>query len=155
MELSALLAEGDLHASEAQPVIAALIQQQKMVRLEQGGLCLLLTKSGWEHLSQKAVAIVQDYHQRFPTRSGMPKVALSSKLGRGTHSSVILPRLLDEGALVEEGLVVRLPAHQIQLTAAQQKQIDDFLQSLAQNPCAPPGGLIPERGTVLFLLLKS
>lgn len=144
LELSALLAEGDLPTSEAQPVIATLVQQQKVVRLEQGGLCLLLTKSAWEHLSQKAVAIVHDYHQRFPVRSGMPKVALSSKLGRGTHSSVILPRLLDEGVLVEEGLIVHLPAHRIQLTAAQQARVNAFLDSLTQNPYAPPGELIPE-----------
>ncbi len=144
LELSALLAEGDLPASEAQPVIATLVQQQKVVRIEQGGLYLLLTTSGWEHLSQKAVAIVQDYHQRFPARSGIPKVALSSKLGRGTHSSVILLRLLDEGVLVEEGLIVHLPAHRIQLTAAQQARINAFLDSLTQNPYAPPGELIPE-----------
>lgn len=152
LELSALLAKCDLPASEAQTVIEALIQQQKVVKIGQGKLCLLLTKSGWEHLTQKAIAVVQDYHQRFPTRAGMPKVELGNKLGAGAHSSIILPRLLDGGVLVEEGLVVRLPAHQIQLTAAQQAKVDAFLDSLAQNPYAPPGELIVEPDLINLLV---
>ncbi|MBA3054577.1 MAG: hypothetical protein FP826_06525, partial [Sphingomonadales bacterium] len=36
---------------------------------------------GWVRLTQKAVAVVRDYHQRFPARSGMPKVELEKKLG--------------------------------------------------------------------------
>ena len=40
----------------------------------------------------------------------------------------------DEGILKEEGLGVRLPAHRVQLTQAQQAELDAFLESLAQNP---------------------
>jgi len=153
-ELSALLAQSDLPAGEVQPVIEALIQQKKVVRIGQREPCLLLTGSGWERLVQKAVTIVRNYHQRFPARVGMPKVELSNKLGAGIHSPAILSRLLEEGALVEEGLAVRLPTHRVQLTPAQQAKIDAFLDSLAQNPYAPTSELIPEPDLLNLLVQR-
>ncbi|MFC1904679.1 selenocysteine-specific translation elongation factor [Chloroflexota bacterium] len=142
-ELPALLAQGDLPAREVQPVLEDLAQRKKVLSIGKGEHCLLLSSSGWESLVQKAVSIVSGYHQRFPARAGMPKVELGNKLGVGTHSSAILSRLLDDGALVEERLDVRLPAHQVKLTPAQQADVDAFLKSLAQSPYAPPGELIP------------
>ena len=154
LELSVLLAEVDLPASEVQPVMEALVQQKKVVRIGQRELCLLLTMSGWERLVQKAATIVRNYHQRFPARVGMPKVELSSKLEAGTYSTAILPKLFEEGVLVEEGLVVRLPTHRIQLTPAQQAKIDTFLNSLAQNPYAPTSELIPEPDLLNLLVQR-
>ena len=153
-ELSALLAQSDLPVSDAQSVIGTLIQQKRVVRIGQKEPCLLLTRSGWERLAQKAVTLVRDYHQRFPARVGMPKVELSNKLGAGIHSSAILSRLLEEGVLVEEGLAVRLPAHRIQLTPAQQAKIDAFLDSLAQNPYAPTSELRPEPDLLNLLVQR-
>ena len=155
LELSALLAQSDLSVSEVQPVIEALIQQEKVVRIGQGEVCLLLTSSGWERLTRKVVSIVQDYHQRFPARVGIPKGELRNKLRSGTHAPAILQRLIDEGVLVEEGLVVRLPAHKVQLTQAQQAKIDAFLGSLAQNPYAPPSELIPEPDLLNWLIERG
>jgi len=152
LELSALLAQSGLPDSKVQPTIEALIQQQKVIRTGEGELRLFLTKSGWERLTQKAIAIVQDYHQRFPARAGIPKLELNKKLGTGTHSPAILSGLFNEGVLIEEGLVVRLPTHRIQLTTAQQTKIDAFLGSLMQNPYAPPGELIPESDLLNLLV---
>ncbi len=122
------------------------------MRIGKGEPGILLTSSGWERLSQKAVAIVRDYHQRFPARTGMPKVELSHKLRAGTHSSAIMSSLTDEGYLIEGGLAVRLPSFQVQLTPAQQARIDAFMDSLAQNPYAPPSELIPEPDLLGLLL---
>jgi len=59
---------------------------------------------------------------------------------------------LDEGILIEEGLVVRLPTHRIQLTQPQQARIDAFLNSLAQNHYAPPGDFILEPDLLNLLI---
>ncbi|MFC2032390.1 selenocysteine-specific translation elongation factor [Chloroflexota bacterium] len=155
LELSTLLAQSNLPASEAPPAIEDLIQQKKVVRIGQKETYLLLTSSGWEHLAQKAVAIVGDYHQRFPARAGMPRVELSNKLGPKTHAAAILPRLLDEGILVEEKLGVHLPTHQVQLTAVQQSKVDAFLDSLAKNPYSPPSELIPEPDLLNLLIQRQ
>jgi len=144
LELPALLARCDLPTSEARSAVESLVQQAKVIGVGQGEHRLLLTAPGWERLSKQATAILQDYHRRFPTRSGMPKVELGSRLKLGKHSPAILQRLSDENVLSEEGLAVRLTLHKIQLTQAQQAKIDAFLQSLVKNPYAPPGDQIPE-----------
>ena len=150
LEQAALLAQCDLPASEAQPAIERLIQREGVIGVGKGEHRLLFTRPGWEHLAGKAVAIVQDYHQRFPVRPGMPKVELESKLK--LSSTGVLQRLFEEGALIEEGASVRLPSHQIRLTQAQQARIDAFLHSLAQNPYAPPGDIIPEPDLLNLLI---
>ena len=144
LELPALLAQGDLPHSEAQSAIESLVQQAEVIEVGRGEHRLLFTAPGWERLVKQATSIVQDYHHRFPTRSGMPKVELGSRLKLGKHSPAIWPRLISEGVLSEEGLVVRLPSHRVQLTQAQQARVDAFLQSLVKNPYAPPGDQLPE-----------
>jgi len=55
----------------------------------------------------------------------------------------VLKKLLQDCILVEEGAVLRLPSHRIQLTFEQRKAIESFLESLVQNPYSPPSDLIP------------
>jgi selenocysteine-specific elongation factor len=153
--LSALLAQSELSASEVQPVIEALIQQEKIVRIGQGEASLLLTSSGWEHLTQKATSIANDYHQRFPTRTNMPKEELRRKLRSGAHAPAILQRLFDEGVLLEDRSGVRLPTHQVQLTLAQQTKVDTFYDSLSKSPYSPPGDLIPEPDLLNLLIERG
>jgi len=82
----------------------------------------------------------------------MPKVELGSRLKLGKHSPAILQKLGDEGVLSEERLAVRLTSYRVQLTPAQQGKVDAFLQSLAQNPYAPPGDQIPEPDLLSLLV---
>jgi len=150
LEQVTLLAQCELPASEAQPAIEELIQQEKVVGIGQGEHRLLFTRTGWERLAEKAVAIVQDYHRRFPVRPGMPKVELESKLKLPSIGA--LRRLFEEGVLIEEGAAVRFPSHQIRLTQEQQAKINAFLNSLAQNPYAPPSDLMPEPDLLSLLV---
>lgn len=152
LELPAILAQCGLPAGEAQPVIESLVQQGEVVKIGQGEHYRLMTTTGWKRLAEKAAAFVQDYHQRFPARSGMPRAELSSRLQLGTYSSAILQRFLDEGMIAEAGAAVRRPAHQAQLTQAQQAKVKSFLQSLAKNPFAPPGDLALEPDLLNLLI---
>ncbi len=152
LELPALLAQCALPDSEVQSAIESLVQQAEVIEIGQGEHCLLFTASGWERLIKEASAILQDYHSRFPVRSGMPKTELGSRLKLGKYSPAILQRLCAEDALSEEGLVVRLTLHKIQLTQAQQAKVDAFLHSLVQNPYAPPSDQIPEPDLLNLLI---
>jgi selenocysteine-specific elongation factor len=160
LELKQPLAQSDLLASinlsqtEAQSAIGSLVRQGKLLSLGSGGSALLFTASGWQALAQKASAIVQEYHRKFPTRSGMPKVELANRLKLGAGVSTVLSGLVSSGILAEDGLVVRLPGHKVSLTPAQQAKIDAFLESLAQDPYSPPSDLIPETD-LLKLLVDS
>jgi selenocysteine-specific elongation factor len=152
LELSALVAQCNLPTEEAKSVIESLVQQGQVVDVGEGEHRLLLTADGWERLTERATAVLGDYHRRFPTRSGMPRVELGSRLKLGNHASAALTKLISRGVMVEDGGQVRLPAHTVQLTSVQQAKIDAFLNSLAQKPYAPPGELIPESDLVNLLI---
>jgi len=152
VELLDLVAKCNLPADDARPVMEILVQQGQAVALGQGDRRLLLTRLGWERLTRNAVAIVKDYHQRFPARPGMPKAELASRLKLEAYSADAVQRLSAEGLLVDRGATVSSPLHQIQLTQAQQTKMDAFLRALAENPYAPPSDLIPEPDLLNLLI---
>ena len=152
LELPAILAQSDLSAAEVHSAIESLAQQGKVIEIGQGERSLFFTAVGWERLVKNATSILQEYHRKFPSRAGMPKVELGSRLKLGGYSSAAWPRLVEEGVMAEDGGSVRLPGHSIQLTAAQQAKIDAFLHSLAQNPYSPPGDLVPEPDLLNLLI---
>jgi len=152
MDLAHLSAQCDLPLTEIQPMLESLTQQGKVIGIGKGEHRLLLTRLGWQRLTQKVASTLQEYHQIFSTRLGMPRAELSSRLKMGAHRSAILRKLLDDGIVVEDGVVIRLPSHRVQLTQAQQAKIDAFLKSLSHNPYAPPSNLIPKPDLLNLLI---
>jgi selenocysteine-specific elongation factor len=151
LELERLIVQCGLAADEALVVVDKLIGKGKVVAVGQGKHDLLFTSSGWKRLAKKAEAAVENYHRKFPTRSGMPKGELGNKLGLLPNSPV-LQRLFEDGILVEGGAAVHLPAYRIQLSQQQQAKIDIFLNALNKNPYSPPGDITLEPDLLNLLL---
>ena len=155
LELPALLAQSDLPEGEAQPALESLIREAKVIRIGQAEPHLLFTVSGWVGLVKQATEVLQDFHKKFPARSGMPKSELGSRLKLGKYSPAFWEKLSQQGVLSEEGLTVRLTAFQVHLSPAQQSQISVFLQSLAKNPYSPPADQIPEPDLLNLLIAQQ
>jgi selenocysteine-specific elongation factor len=143
LEPAALAAQSNLPAAAASAAISSLVEKGKAVRLGSGENSLFFTRAGWERLAANVNALLGEYHRRFPTRAGMPRLELSGHLKLGGHAAAALDRLVGQGAIVEEGSNLRLPGHAIRLTPAQQARVDAFLKSLADNPYAPPADSLP------------
>ena len=154
VETSALTSELNLRDEDIRAAVVSLTERGSVVALGQGDRSLLVTIQRWESLIQKTRAALQEYHRKFPARPGMPKVELGSRLKLGAYAVTAFQKLATQGSIAEEGNVIRLPAHQIQLTQAQQGKMDAFLRSLTENPYAPPGDLIPEPD-LLGLLIEQ
>jgi selenocysteine-specific elongation factor len=152
LEFSALLSQSNLSYDETQSALESLAQQGRVIRLGEEEQSLLMTGVGWERLKQKTITILEDYHRSFPARPGMPRVELSSRLKLEAYSAVALRKLAEQGVIIENGAVVRLPAHRIQLSQAQQAKMDTFLRALHQNPYSPPSDLIPEPDLLNLLI---
>jgi len=101
---------------------------------------------------EKIVSALADYHKKFPARPGMPAVELSTRLKLGSVIAAALDNITGQGVIVEEGGLLRLPSHRVQLTAAQQLKMDAFLKSLAASPYSPPGDAIPEPDLLNMLI---
>ncbi len=99
------------------------------------------SQAGWQRLLAEMARLVGDYYHRFPLRRTVPKEELRSRLN-------LEPRLFRHavgraaagGAIVEETAGVRLPTHQIRLTAEQEANAQHLLQAHRQNPYTPPTG---------------
>ncbi len=152
VELGGFLAQGDRPVEEARLLLASFIREGRVIAIGQGEHSLLFTASGWLRLTEDAASVVEDYHHKFPARSGMPKVELNSRLKLGKQFPAILPLLVEKGHLSEEGLAVRLPSHRIQLNPAQEAKIDTFLKALARNPYSPPTDQFPEPDLLNWLV---
>jgi len=144
LETPALLSELSLKPDEIKVAVGSLAEQGRVMVLGRGDQSLLVTAKRWENLVQKTRDALQEYHRKFPTRPGMPKVELGSRLKLGAYAAAAFQKMAAQGIIADEGTVARLPSHRIQLTQAQRTRMDAFLRSLAENPYAPPGDLIPE-----------
>ena len=143
LEMAVLVAQANLPAGGAAEAITSLIREGRMVGLGEGERRLLFTVGGWSRLAESAVAALAEYHKKFPTRSGMPRIELSGRLKLGAHAPAALADLARQGVVVEEGGSLRLPSHSVRITPAQQAKVDAFLKSLADSPFSPPSELLP------------
>jgi selenocysteine-specific elongation factor len=152
LDIRSLTSLSELPVDQVTLGIENLLRASSIIAIGQGDGRLFYTAAGWERLCQEATVILQDYHRRYPVRTGMPKVELASRLKLGKQSPAVLARIIEEGKLNDEGLNIRLPSFEVRLTTAQQAAIDAFLKSLADNPYLPPSDKIPEPDLLNLLI---
>jgi selenocysteine-specific elongation factor len=143
-ELKSLVTQSNLPDKETVTIVEYLVQQGKIVSMGEGTRRLLFTLGGWKSLTEKVVKTLEEYHRKYPARSGMPGLELSNRLKLGAYAPTALENLAARKVIVEESGQYRLPSHAIKLTATQQTKLYAFLEALTNNPYAPPSELIPE-----------
>jgi selenocysteine-specific elongation factor len=92
----------------------------------------------WETLRSTLRSIVGAHHQDQPLRRGMPKEQLRSRLGLTAGFDDVVAAAVSDGAIIDGGQTVRLPAFTITLSSAQRAVADRFLGALDVEPYAPP-----------------
>jgi selenocysteine-specific elongation factor len=152
LEMKGVIAASELPAEEVGPALETLVKEARAVSVGPGEGRLFYSASGWDGLVIQATAILQDHHKRFPARAGMPKVELASRLKLGKQSQSILGLMVEQGAIVDEGLSTRLPSHTVRLSSSQQAAVDAFLRGLTENPFSPPSDRIPEPDLLSLLV---
>ena len=153
-ELRTILSTSSLSPDAANEALQRLVSDNRVVMLgfERPG-ALLFTANGWARLREEVRRTLQSHHRQFPLRVGMPREELRSRLKiPPQHFNDTLQRLAEEGTLIEERALVRLPSHQVKLTARQQADADAFLRSLSQNPFSPPTEALPESELLNMLI---
>ena len=141
-EMDRLLARSGVVPEQAKKSIEALASDKKILVLS--GM-VLFSALGWSQFKSKVEEIVRQYHKQYPLRLGVPKENLKSrlKLSSKTFNSIV-PQLIEEDIIVDEGAVLHLPEHEISLTDGQQKSVDLFLKALTANPYAPVIDSMPD-----------
>jgi selenocysteine-specific elongation factor len=100
---------------------------------------LVAARSWWSTLAERLSSELSAYHRRFPLRAGMGREALRSGLGLEARAfSAAMARALAEGLVADEGAIVRLPSHTVQLNSEQQQQVDALLARFRRQPYTTP-----------------
>ncbi len=169
-EVRDLLGRTSLNHQLASDSLRSLVQDGQILVLSSGGAAgsdgadiavkdsaSLISRSGWSALRQRLEMMLQEFHDRFPLRSGMPREEVKSRLAQ--YVPLLTPRLFNEivslaageGWLVETGGeseyatavqsragLIRLASHQVQFTPRQQQAVDYLIYAFRQAPYTTP-----------------
>ena len=132
-------ARSELEGLASERLVIALGGPSSATQKEVSASTHLFTAGGWASMAGKSSGFLEEFHRRYPLRKGAPKEELRSRLGLSAQVlGEVLPRLQDDGVLVEEGAVVRLPEHRPQVTDTRKSEVDGYLERLASSPYSPP-----------------
>jgi selenocysteine-specific elongation factor len=86
---------------------------------------------------------VNSYHRLNPLRPGIPREELKSRIKAEAlfspkYLNLLLDRLVDLGALKENGPLISTADFQIELTPQQEQNVDRMLARFSQTPYSPP-----------------
>ncbi len=99
----------------------------------------IFSTAGWDAVSEKARQSLEAYYRQFPLRRGAPKEELRSRLNMSAQVfNLAFSRLQRQSVVEEDGALVRLPAYEPTLSAAQSEQVIAYLRLLNSDPFSPP-----------------
>ena len=119
--LRKVVEESGIAAEDVAPALESLLDRDAVTALGNGRVTdgtVLYSGRGWAAVMSKSRAALESYHKQHPLRTGLPKEELRSRLGLGGQVfGKVIEKLVEDGALVEEGSAVRLPQHSRVLSA--------------------------------------
>jgi selenocysteine-specific elongation factor len=134
------IGHSQLDPAEAASLVAGLIETGRVVSIgSKGPGQLLLARTMWTKLLDKATALLATYHQDNPLRPGMMREELKSRLRLSAKEfSGFMELAAQQGSLQDERVLVRLPDHEIRLTPEQQAAVDHLMHRFHSDPFGTP-----------------
>ncbi len=100
---------------------------------------ILIGRPTWAAITQKAAALLGEYHRAYPLRLGMPKEEFRAKLKfTSTEGQLFFPRWQVDGLITDQGKTISLTTHQVELNSAQKKAADQLVLKFADSQFSPP-----------------
>ena len=139
-----VIARSRLEGAEAEIALKELIQGGSVILLEEGAPTitsnvLIAALPHWRDLREKALALVQTYHQNYPLRRGILREELKSRLklpARAFNASI--NKLITEHLLMEQAAFIAKPGHKINFDGGQQSKVQALMRKFELNPYSPP-----------------
>ncbi len=127
----------------AQPALEELLTGGDVVVLGAGATAkhssLVASRGWWSATTGRMQQELAAFHHRYPLRAGMGREELRSALRLAPRVfNGLRVRAAAEGLLVDEGITVRLPEHEVRFSPAQQQAVDGLLARFRRAPYTPP-----------------
>ena len=137
LQVPELARQTGLSPGQVERALAELATRGEVFELVDGWW---MAAAAWQRVAARLSSELAAYHGQHPLRQGMPREALRSRLElNGKLFQPVLERASAQGALLDEGRVVRLPEHSVRFTAPQQDAADRLLAQFSAQPTSPPG----------------
>jgi selenocysteine-specific elongation factor len=131
-----LLRQSNMPRAGAQVALDELLAAGQAVALDEK---TLISHAGWRALLEKMRRLLGEFHRRQPLRAGMPREELKSRLGLNARVfDLAAERAARENVIAEPPGSVRLAAHEVNFTPAQEAKIKLLLNALAKDRFTPP-----------------
>lgn len=139
-----------LPREDVRAALDALLSREMVVRV---GL-LVYAAAEWQRLRRDALQLLDEYHQRYPLRSGMPREEWRSRLGlpmrEATEAIAALAASGDlaeviastatatQGSHATHGAIVKRADFEPQMTAQQERAVAALIERFRLEPFSPP-----------------
>lgn len=119
--------------------VVDLLQSQELVSLRHERAEFLVTRATWMRWRDRLGSVLEDYHQLYPLRVGMPREEFKSRLNLAPRVfDVVLERAAAEDILRFNEKVVWHAAHRVQFDAGLESRVKQLLDRFERSPFAPP-----------------
>ncbi len=131
----ALIEQSGLDNEAAEMGLSDLLEKQQVRSIEG----YLINEDGWRKLRNQGIEALNDYHRTNPYRLGMPREELRSRLRAPlVIFNALVAETIAEGAIVDEGNLLKLGSHDIVFSTSQESQINALLDRFRQAGASTP-----------------
>jgi selenocysteine-specific elongation factor len=133
-----------LERESARKAIEEMHAKGEIIALGEGALeptseTLVMGQAVWSDLKSRIVKELRSFHKANPLRIGMPREELKSRLRLNVKVfTAVLLAAAGEGEVIEPGIFVSLPEHEIVLDQSQRAQVESLLDRFEASPYSPP-----------------
>jgi len=141
-EFDAIVNRANLQPGEARSELSDMAEEKLVVVVGDRALgsgTLIYTGAGWTDVTVRTRAFLDGYHGQFPMRKGAPKEELRSRLKMTPQLfNDVVPKLVKDDVLAEEGTLVRSAEHEPELSEDDRRASEDYIGQLEASPYSPP-----------------
>jgi selenocysteine-specific elongation factor len=138
-----LMAGGKLDEETTRSALTRLVEDQRVIILidtEKSSDRILIANEVFQSLVKQVQQELQQYHQVYSLRQGMPREALKSKLKLAQREFyAVITYMMQKGIVKGETTWLALPEFQITLNPVQKQALAKLLGQFASTPYDPPG----------------
>jgi len=103
----------------------------------------LVSAPGWRLLSERLQAVLAEYHDQYPLRTGMPREELKSRLQPrqpwpGRLFNEMVERAVAERTVTEGEGTIGAAKHEVRFSPEQEKRVEALLSSFRAHAYTPP-----------------
>ncbi|MEN6436688.1 MAG: selenocysteine-specific translation elongation factor [Anaerolineaceae bacterium] len=142
-DVGKLFAGAKLGEETARPALTRLVEDQRVIILsdaEKPAERILAANEVVQSLLKQVQRELQQYHQSYSLRHGMPREALKSRLKLGQREfTALITWMVHAGILKGETTWLALPEFTIVLSRVQKQSLSQLLDRFASAPFNPPG----------------